>query len=176
MGCQNAGLLGRWGKRASPPWLHTDLLLYQSNWTAADMGDNFLSGCAGVHCDLVPNTGLTRRPVVIANCLLQSQRRRSLFFHVAAAPLDYYAGAQLPRTDISSGPSIHTAPWRLPYSFPCQRITIIFWSIINMPQRLSAEMAAIGRDRSQSKGGSDGCLHHLSAVTPSRGEKSWLPL
>lgn len=100
MGCQNAGLLGRWGKHASPPWLHTDLLLYQSIWTAADMGDNFLSGCARMHCDLVPNTGLTRRPVFIANCLLQSQRRR--IFNIAAAPLDYYAHTQLPRADLSS--------------------------------------------------------------------------
>lgn len=108
MGCQDAGLLGRRGKHVSPSWLHTDLLLYQRNWTAADMGDNFLSGCAGMHCDLVPNTGLARRPVFITNCLLQSQRQR--IFHVAAAPLDYYAHTQLPRIDISSGPSIRTTP------------------------------------------------------------------
>lgn len=130
--------------------LRTDLLLYQSNWTAADTGDNFLSGCAGVHCDLVPSAGLTRRPAVIANRLLQSQRRGGFFFsslfHLAAAPLKYYARAQLPRTDISSGPSVRAAHWRLPGvspdSFPCQRIAIIFWSIINTTQRLSAEMAA----------------------------------
>lgn len=169
MGCQDAGLLGRRGKHVSPSWLHTDLLLYQRNWTAADMGDNFLSGCAGMHCDLVPNTGLARRPVFITNCLLQSQRRR--IFHVAAAPLDYYAHPQLPRIDISSGPSIRTTPWRLPYSFLCQHTTIILWSIINMPQRVSAEMAMIGWDDvkhhhcepSQSKGGRHGCLHHPSA-------------
>lgn len=59
--------------------LRTDLLLYQSNWTAADTGDNFLSGCAGVHCDLVPSAGLMRRPAVIANRLLQSQRRGGFF-------------------------------------------------------------------------------------------------
>lgn len=75
MGCQNAGLLGWWGNHASPPWLHTDLLLYQSNWTAADMGRNFLLGYTHVHFWLVQNTGLTHGPLFISNCLLQSQER-----------------------------------------------------------------------------------------------------
>lgn len=121
MGCQNAGLLGRWGNRASPPWLHTDLLLYQSNWTAADMGDNFLSGCTRMHSELVRSMGLTRGPgIFLSLTACCNLRDRGGIFHVVAAPLDYYAHTRLPRTDISPHPSNHMSPWCLPHSFPCQ--------------------------------------------------------
>lgn len=59
-GHRNTGLSGRRGNRASPPWLHTQTRTpprHQSNWTAADTGGNFLSGCTRMHSEFAAQRG-----------------------------------------------------------------------------------------------------------------------
>lgn len=104
------------------------------------MGRNFLSGYTHVHFWLVQNTGLTHGPLFISNCLLQSQKRGgfSMLWQLHGIIMRIRSS----RTPISLlGPASTRLTGVSRTRFHAGIITIILWSIINMPERLSAGMA-----------------------------------